>query len=78
MTQARLLQHHSFPGDQKHGPDIAGSKIPAALEVGESRWEEQTGSWRVGKAQTGLKRSKSGWDFEIWIDRDGEQTKGLA
>lgn len=58
MTQDRLVQHHSFPGDQKHGPDISGSKIPAAPEAGESGWEEQTGSRRVGKAQTGLKRSK--------------------
>lgn len=50
MTQARLVQHNSFPGVQKHGPDTAGSKITEALEAEESRWEEQAESQRVGKA----------------------------
>ena len=77
-TQARLVQHNSFPGDQKHGPDIAGSKIPAALEAGTSGWEEQAGSRRAGKVQTGLQMGKSDWDFEIWIVRDRGQTKDLT
>ena len=48
MTQARLTQHNSFPGDQKHGPDIAGSKITADLEAGEGGWKAHAGSRDLG------------------------------
>lgn len=44
VTQTGLMQHNNFSGDQKHDPDIASSQIPAALEAGESRWEEKAGS----------------------------------
>lgn len=54
MTQDRLVQHHSFPGDQKHGPDTAGSKITAALEAEKNRQEEYSGTQGVWKAQRGL------------------------
>lgn len=37
MTQDRLVQHHSFPGDQKHSLDTAGSKITADLEAEKNR-----------------------------------------
>lgn len=59
MTQGRRVQQNSFPGYQKHSPGIAGSELPTAPEAGDERWEEQTGSWRGGKAQMGLQRGKS-------------------
>lgn len=37
MTQDRLVQNHSFPADQKHSLDTAGSKITAALEAEKNR-----------------------------------------
>lgn len=54
MTQDRLVQNHSFPADQKHSLDTAGSKITAALEAEKNRQEEYSGTQRVGKAQRGL------------------------
>lgn len=32
---------HIFPGDQKPGPDTAGSNITAVFEARENRWEKQ-------------------------------------